>query len=69
MNCSSLPMNKEFYPCTMLEDKAVLVDKLMAMRTQLDKGVDANYIHPSAPECELFTDFANRLTAVIKATS
>lgn len=69
MNCSSLPMNKEFYPCTMVEEKAVLVDKLMAMRTQLGKGINADYINPSAPECELFTDFAKRLTAVINATS
>ena len=69
INCSSLPMNKEFYPCTMAEEKAVLVDKLMAMRTQLSKGIDADYIKPSAPECELFNDFSNRLTAVISATS
>ena len=69
MNCSSLPMNKEFYPCTMAKEKAVLVDKLMAMRTQLSKGIDADYIKPSAPECELFNDFTSRLTAVIKATS
>lgn len=69
MNCSSLPMNKEFYPCTMAKEKAVLVDKLMAMRTQLSKGIDADYIKPSAPECELFNDFTSRLTAVISATS
>ena len=69
MNCSSLPMNKEFYPCTISEDRAVLVDKLMAMRTQLGKGVDADYIKPTAPECELFNDFTSRLTAVIKATA
>ncbi|WP_182406311.1 hypothetical protein [Psychrobacter sp. GP33] len=69
MNCSSLPMNKEFYPCSMAEEKAVLVDKLMAMRTQLGKGIDADYIKPSAPECELFSEFAKRLMAVINATS
>ena len=68
MNCSSLPMNKEFYPCTISEDRAVLVEKLMTMRTKLSKGIDADYIKPSAPECELFNDFANRLTAVLKAT-
>ncbi|ALF58632.1 hypothetical protein [Psychrobacter urativorans] len=71
INCSSLPMNKEFYPCTMTmaEEKAVLVDKLMVMRTQLSKGIDADYIKPSAPECKLFNDFAKRLTNLIYATT
>ena len=69
MNCSSLPMNKEFYPCTMGIDGIFLIDKLMAMRTNLGKGIDADYVKSSAPECELFDDFAKRLTAVIHATS
>lgn len=67
MNCSSLPMNKEFYPCTMATETVLLVDKLMAMRTNLGKGIDASYVKSSASECEVFDDFADRLTAVIDA--
>ena len=47
MNCSSLPMNKEFYPCTIASDGVLLFDKLMVMSTKLSKGIYADY--PSYP--------------------
>ncbi|WP_201618109.1 hypothetical protein [Psychrobacter urativorans] len=66
MNCSILPMNKEFYPCGISGDDLSLVNKLMSIRSTLGKNVQVEEMNKELFEDDVFNEFSIRLSSVIK---
>lgn len=65
LNCSTLPLNKTFYPCTLNNEDLLQVDDLVAIKQYL------NQINKQDSSVDLlgnnvFKDFAHRLTQVLK---
>jgi hypothetical protein len=66
MNCSNLPMNKAFYPCTIAGDDLLLVNNLMDIRSHLGKSIQGQAVDKDLIEDDIFNDFSRRLISTIK---
>ena len=65
LNCSTLPLNKAFYPCALSSDDLSQVDSLAAIKQSLDQ----NNLKESPiylKETGVFKDFVSRLTEVLE---
>lgn len=65
LNCSTLPMNKAFYPCSLSSDDVAQVNHLVAIKQSLAKGSLDNESLVLLKE-EHFNDFVYRLTQVLE---
>ena len=67
LNCSHLPMNPTFYPCSLSDDDQSQIDHLVAIK-QILAQISANLSNQSPLELSdniIFKDFAQRLTHVL----
>ena len=65
LNCSTLPLNKAFYPCALSSDDLSQVDSMAAIKQSLDQ----NKLKESPiylKETGVFKDFVSRLTEVLE---
>lgn len=65
LNCSHLPMNPTFYPCTLSNDNLVQVNDLVDIKQGLSQS-NLQKIAPNLSEIEVFKDFTKRLTQVLE---
>ncbi|TXD98035.1 hypothetical protein ES754_03535 [Psychrobacter frigidicola] len=76
LNCSTLPMNKAFYPCVLSVDDLSQVHHLTSIKQDLNQSLNQhlNQNHQQKQYINLaeevvFKDFANRLTQVLEQSS
>lgn len=71
LNCSTLPMNKAFYPCTLAADELAQVDQLVSIKQSLaqDSLDTLNQGSIELAESDVYQDFANRLNQVLGQAS
>lgn len=68
LNCSHLPMNPDFYPCTLSHDAQAEVDSLTALKQHLAQNSqeDGQKIAQTVlADTTAFQDFSRRLSAVL----
>ena len=65
VNCSHLPMNPTFYPCTLSNDNLAKVNHLVNIKQSLSQR-NLQKIALDVSESEVFKDFAKRLTQVLE---
>ena len=65
LNCSTLPLNKAFYPCALNSDDLSQVNNLAAIKQSLNQG-NPKKIPVDLKETGLFKDFVSRLTNVLE---
>lgn len=65
LNCSTLPLNKAFYPCALSTDDLSQVSHLISIKQSLDQR-NQEEVHIELSESEVFKDFASRLTQVLE---
>ncbi len=65
VNCSHLPMNPAFYPCTLADDERVQVATLVAIKQSLLKNNNNNE-QSALIKTDIFQNFAKRLTQVLE---
>ena len=65
LNCSTLPLNKAFYPCVLSGDDLSQVDSLAAIKQSLDKS-NPEKSAVDLKETRVFKDFVSRLTQVLE---
>lgn len=76
LNCSHLPMNPDFYPCTLSHDAQAKVDSLTALKQHLaqnsqEDGQEAGQeqgqkiVQTALADTLVFQDFSRRLSAVL----
>lgn len=68
LNCSTLPMNKAFYPCTLSADGLSKVNYLTHIKQSLGQRNHAQ-AHIELSESNVFKDFISRLTQVLEQAS
>lgn len=69
LNCSTLPMNKTFYPCTLSNNDLLQVNQLASIKQSLDQCNQlqvAIELSKELSETEVFKDFTSRLTQVLE---
>ncbi|WP_274902593.1 hypothetical protein [Psychrobacter sp. DAB_AL62B] len=65
LNCSTLPMNKAFYPCVLSSDDLSQVHHLTSIKQSLDQR-NHREVYVDFSESETFKDFVSRLTQVLE---
>ena len=65
LNCSTLPLNKAFYPCTLNSDDLLQVNNLAAIKHSLNQS-NPKKLPVDLKETGLFKDFVSRLTQVLE---
>lgn len=68
LNCSTLPMNQVFYPCSLTADDLSQVTHLTNIK-QSSEQRSQGQVHIELSASEVFKDFASRLTRVLKQAS
>lgn len=68
LNCSTLPMNKAFYPCTLSADEMLQVNHVTSIKHSLDQH-NQDQMPVELSESEIFKDFTSRLTQVLEQAS
>ena len=64
LNCSTLPMNEVFYPCTLTDDERSQVDMLVTVKQNLAQNNSNEPI--DLIKTNAFQDFTSRLTQVLE---
>ena len=65
LNCSTLPLNKAFYPCVLSNDDLSQVSDLAAIKQSLDQ-INQKKSPLVLKETSVFKDFVSRLTEVLE---
>ena len=65
LNCSTLPMNKAFYPCALNSEDLAKVNALAAIKQNLNQR-NPNKLPVDLKESSIFKDFVSRLTEVLE---
>lgn len=65
LNCSTLPMNGSFYPCTLADDDLEQVNQLVDIKQSLSQS-NLQKKALNLLESDVFKDFAIRLTQVLE---
>ena len=65
LNCSTLPMNGAFYPCTLEDNKSSQVDALVSIKQSLAKNNQSNE-QVDLVKTNVFQNFASRLIQVLE---
>ena len=65
LNCSTLPLNKAFYPCALNSEDLAKVNALAAIKQNLNQR-NPNKLPVDLKESSIFKDFVSRLTEVLE---
>ena len=65
LNCSTLPLNKVFYPCTLSSDDLSQVNNLAAIKQSLNQS-NPKKLPVDLKETGIFKDFVSRFTQVLE---
>ncbi|MFZ3144148.1 hypothetical protein [Psychrobacter glacincola] len=65
LNCSTLPLNKAFYPCALNSEDLAKVNALAAIKQNLNQS-NPNKLPVDLKENSIFKDFVSRLTEVLE---
>ena len=65
LNCSTLPLNKAFYPCALNSDDLSQVNNLAAIKQSLNQS-NPKKLPVDLKETGVFKDFVSRLTQVLE---
>lgn len=65
LNCSTLPLNKVFYPCALSSDDLSQVNELAAIKQSLDQS-NQQQLSIDLLASDVFKDFTGRLTQVLE---
>lgn len=67
LNCSYLPMNPAFYPCTLSDEDQLQIDQLVTIKQSLAKKSEnlSNQLPLELSDNIIFKDFVQRLTHVL----
>ena len=65
LNCSTLPLNKAFYPCALNSEDLAKVNALAAIKQNLNQS-NPNKLPVDLKKSSTFKDFVSRLTEVLE---
>ena len=65
LNCSTLPLNKAFYPCALNSEDLAKVNALAAIKQNLNQS-NPNKLPVDLKKSSIFKDFVSRLTEVLE---
>lgn len=65
LNCSTLPLNKAFYPCALNSEDLAKVNELAAIKQNLNQS-NPNKLPVDLKKNGVFKDFVSRLTEVLE---
>lgn len=65
LNCSTLPLNKAFYPCALNNEDLLQVNQLAAIKQSLNQS-NLKKLPVDLKETGIFKDFVSRLTQVLE---